>query len=58
MKIKVKLSIGYRGAEQEDYIVIEDEELEWLTEEEINEYCLERTQEWSEEYINVSYIKL
>ncbi len=58
MKIKVKLSIGFHGADHEDILEIDDSELEGMTEEQIDEYLQNETQEWANEYIDCWYDKI
>lgn len=41
MKIKVHLSIGYVGAEHEEVIEINSEEIEGMNQEQIDEYITE-----------------
>ncbi len=55
MKIKVTLGIGLHNAEQEDILEIPDEELEGLTEAEIDNLCDQYLREWMNNYIDAWY---
>lgn len=55
MKIKVKLSIGYCNADQDDILEIDDSELEGLTDAQRESYLMEQTKEWANNYIEYWY---
>lgn len=55
MKIKVKLSIGFYGADHEEVIEIDDSDLEGFTEDDKDEYLQEITAEWADNYIEYYY---
>lgn len=57
MKIKVKLTIGYTGADHEDVLYIPDDELDGLTEEEKKTVCQEYTSEWANNYIEFWWVE-
>jgi hypothetical protein len=55
MKIKVELSIGLLG-HREDILEVPDEELENMTEKEIDDYINEEyVQVWANNYIDMGY---
>jgi hypothetical protein len=58
MKIKVNLSIGYPTATHENVLEVNDSELEGLTEEEREDYLMEETRIWANEYIEYWYEEL
>lgn len=53
MKLKVYLSIGFVGANREDEIKIDDEDLEGLTPEQREECLWQIAQEWANNYIEI-----
>lgn len=59
-KIKVMLSIGYSGAEREDFISPKDSsytESEWnaLTEQEREDWVIKEADEWAQDYIEIDF---
>ena len=58
MKLAVRLSIGYVGADRESVLEIDDSDLEGLTPKERDDYLLEAAKDWSDDYINLYYEEL
>lgn len=58
MKIKVRLSIGYPTACQEDVLDIPDSDLEGLNETERDDAIMECVQEWANNYIDYGYTEV
>ena len=55
MKIKVELTIGYYGANHEDILEIDDSELIGLTPEQREDYLMNETRDWANNYIDYWY---